>query len=201
MHNHFDKNLNLKALILDRRPKTIVECGAGSGELTRQISGLLDVYQFDFHVISDKPVEGLDSRIKWVSGLSYNALDKFVNGKIDLCIIDTDHNYWTLMTELAAVYHKIPEGGLIAMHDVDTFYHDTGMALSYSTGEPYPREQIEQCAPYGGVGDALIEFLYLKKLDYKLLDWNHASNGAALIEKRSCKEFAIVIPGSVPVYA
>lgn len=201
MHNHFDRNLNLKALILDRRPGVIVECGAGNGELTRLLASLLDVYTFELHVISDYPVEGLDPRIKWKTGISYSALQDFEDSSIDLCILDTDHNYWTLMKELAALFNRVKEGGLIAMHDVETFYHDTGMALSYSNGDVYPKQEIEKLAPYGGLGDAMIEFLHIKKLDYKLFAYNRESNGAAVIEKRASPIFNLFTPGAGAVFA
>lgn len=195
MRNHWDKFLNLKQIILERRPRVIVECGAGDGGLTRLIAGLLDVYDFEFHVISDKVLEGIDPRICWRTGLSYEALPDFEDSSIDLCIIDTDHNYWTLMKEFAAVFNKIREGGLVAMHDVETFYHDTGMALAYWDGKPYPRAEIEKLAPYGGLGDALIEFLQLKKMHYKLLAFTPESHGAALIERRTQSIFSIIVPG------
>lgn len=201
MHNHWDQHLNLKKWILERRPSVIVECGAGNGELTRQLASLLDVYPFELHVVSDKPVEGLDPRIVWHSGLSYNVLNGCPKLSIGLCIIDTDHNYWTLMKELSAVFDKIEEGGLIALHDVETFYHDTGMALSYSTGEPYPKEEIEKYAPYGSLGDALIEFLHVKKMDYRLVSFTTESHGAAMIQRMTQPMFAIAVPGSKPVYA
>lgn len=201
MHNHFDQHLNLKSLILERKPSVIVECGAGNGELTKQLASLLDVYPFDLHVISDYPVKGLDPRIKWKTGLSYNAIQEFVDSSIDLCILDTDHNYWTLMKEFSALFNRVKEGGLIAMHDVETFYHDTGMALSYSNGEPYPKEEIEKLAPYGSLGDAMIEFLHIKKLNYKLFAYNRESNGAAVIEKRANPVFNIVTPGPGAVFA
>lgn len=195
MHNHFDQFLNLKSIILDKRPKLIIECGAGNGALTKKLASLLDVYHFELCVISDNKIEGLDSRIRWYTGLSYEVLDSFPENSIDLCIIDTDHNYWTLMKELATLFNRMKEGGLIAMHDVETFYHDTGMALSYWDGKPYPKEEIEKFAAYGGLGDALIEFLHLKKMNFKLLAYTHESHGASLIEKKTQKLFNIVVPG------
>jgi len=201
VHNHFSENLNLKELILERLPKTIVECGAGDGELTRKLETLLDVYPFELHVISDKPVEGLDPRINWIHGLSYKSLEEFKNNSIDLCIIDTDHNYWTLMKELAALFNKITEGGMIAMHDVETFYHDTGMALSYWNDEQYPKEDIEKWASNGGLGDALIWFLNANPFKWKLMAYNKESNGAAVIEKRSQSIFNIFTPGPGAIFA
>lgn len=193
MHNHFDKNMNLKKWILERRPNHIIECGAGNGELSRLIDGLHSEYTFTFTVVSDNIPSGVDAYAQ--PGLSYEELGKFSDGSIDLCIIDTDHNYWTLMKEFAAVFNKISEGGLIALHDVETFYHDTGMALAYWDGKHYPREEIEKYAPYGGLGDAMIDFLQNKKMYYKLLAYTAESHGAALIEKRTQNIFNIVVPG------
>lgn len=201
MHNHFDRNLNLKSIILERKPSVVVECGAGNGELTRLIATLLDDYDFEFHVISDYPVEGLDPRIKWKTGISYNAITDFNESSIDLCILDTDHNYWTLMKEFSALFSRVKEGGLIALHDVETFYHDSGMALSYSNGAAYPKDEIEKLVPYGGLGDAMIEFLHIKKLNYKLFAYNRESNGAAVIEKRSQPIFNLFTPGPAAVFA
>lgn len=195
MHNHWLRGLCLENIVLERRPKRIVECGAGEGALTRKIQELLDIYEFEFHVISDKKLEELDPRIHWNTGLSYEVLPAFDDRSIDLCIIDTDHNYWTLMKELSAVFDKISEDGLIALHDVETFYHDTGMALAYWDGKPYPREDIEKYAPYGSLGDAMIEFLHLKKMNYRLLAFTPDSNGAALLQRKTQSVFSIVVPG------
>ena len=201
MHNHFSKNLNLRNLILERKPMVVVECGAGEGELTRQLSSMIDSSNFNLYVISDKPVEGLDSRIIWKSGLSYNVLKEFEDDSIDFCIIDTDHNYWTLLKELEVLVKKMREGGVIALHDVETFYHDTGMALSYFTGDKYPKDEIESCSPKGGLGDALIDFLHSDRLHWKLLSYNKESHGAAAIEKRTQTHFSLITPGPGAIYA
>lgn len=195
MHNHFDKNLNLKQIILDRKPNLIIECGAGNGELTRQLATLLDIYPIELSVISDKVVDGLDKRIHWFTGLSYEILKSFPENSIDLCIIDTDHNYWTLREELRVLVSRIKEGGMIALHDVETFYHDTGMALNYWNGKPYPREEIEKSAHLGGLGDAVIDFLNADRLHWKLMAFTNASHGAAVIEKKTQTQFVIVVPG------
>lgn len=201
MHNHFNTHLNLRKIILEKRPSVVVECGAGTGELTQMLASLLDSYDFKLYVISDKEVPGLDPRIIWKSGLSFNVLKEFPDDSIGLCIIDTDHNYWTLMKEFEALFNKIEEGGFIALHDVETFYHDTGMAMSYSTGEPYPLEEIKEWSKYGGVGAAMIDFLQLKKMNYKLKAYSPESHGAALIEKRTLSHYSIMVPGPKPQYA
>lgn len=199
MHNHWDRFLNLRGLILGRNPKRIVECGAGDGALTRKLSEFIDVC--NIHVISDKKVEGLDPRIVFRIGLSYRELEKYEDNSIDLLIIDTDHNYWTLMKELAAAMNKITEGGVIALHDVETFYHDTGMALSYWDGEEYPKEEIEKWSKHGSLGDALIWFLNSHPFQWKLLGYNKESNGAVAIEKRTQSIFSLMTPGPGAIFA
>lgn len=200
MHKHFDQYLNLKALILENRPQVVVECGAGNGDMTKLLASLLDVYPFELHVITDKALEGLDPRIQWHIGLSYEELVHFDNKSIGLCIIDTDHNYWTLMKEFAAVFDKIQENGYIAMHDVETFYHDTGMALSYWDGKPYPKEEIEKFSPYGGLGDALIEFLHIKNMNYRLVAFTTENHGGALIQRKTQPMFSVIIPGPGSIF-
>lgn len=178
-----------------------MECGAGTGELTKQLASLLDVYDFKLTVINDSLIENMDSRIIWKTGLSYEVLKEFMPSSIDFCIIDTDHNYWTLMKEFEALFDRISEGGLLALHDVETFYHDTGMAMDYGTDKPYPKEEILKFAAYGSLGDALIDFLHLKKLRYRLLYFTPESQGAALIQRKTQLEYAVVVPGSNPMYA
>ena len=120
---------------------------------------------------------------------------------MDLCIIDTDHNYWTLAKELTAIAPKITQGGMIAFHDVDEFYHNTGLAMSYWNDEPYPKDEILECAKFGGVGDALLNFLVKNNSEWKLLHWTKESYGAALIEKKTVKEAMVVMPGKNPIFA
>lgn len=202
MHNHFDNHLKLRDLMVEKRPKLVVECGAGNGDLTKLIVHMKYNYPFEYHVISDNKVDGLDdSKIVWHVGLSYNELPKFDDNSIDLCIIDTDHNYWTLTQELMSVRTKIKEGGFIAFHDVDEFYHNTGMCVNYWTEELYPREDIMKYCQFGGVGDALIEFLHKFKHEFKLVKWTSEKAGAALIEKKLCSETALIVPAGAPVFA
>ena len=201
MHNHWDQHLNLKSLILEKRPSVIIECGAGTGELTSKLCSMWNTYNFKLHVISDAVVPDLDERIQWMRGLSYIALKEFEDDSIDFCIIDTDHNYWTLIKELEVLVKKMREGGIIALHDVETFYHDTGMALSYFTGDKYPKDEIESCSPRGGLGDALIDFLHSDRLHWKLLSYNKESHGAVAIEKRTQTHFSLITPGPGAIYA
>ena len=201
MKTHFDDHLNIRKFMFERRPKVVVECGAGKGECTQLLSHMMTNYPFELHVISDKRIEGLDDRIQWHVGLSYEELPKFEDDSIDMCIIDTDHNYWTLKQELEAVDKKLKEGSILMLHDVDEFYHNTGMAMSYWNDSPYPKDKIMEYALCGGLGDCIIEFLSRFREKYKLIKWVSESYGACAIEKKLIDQIAIITPGDNPAFA
>lgn len=200
MTGHFDTNLKLRELILAKRPKLIVECGAGNGDCTKLLVHMKWYYEFDLASITDKALDGIDE-VDWKIGLSYERLKEFDDNSIGMCIIDTDHNYWTLRTELEAVMPKMEEGGLIVMHDVDTYYHNTGMAMSYWNDQPYPEKEILDHVQCGGLGDAVIDFLHEQRGTFKMLWWNPNHHGVAVIEKHTVTETAIHRPGTNPVFA
>lgn len=200
MINHFDNHLNLRKLILDRHPDLIVECGAGDGETTRMLAHLKLWYPFELISITDKKLEHMDE-VEFRFGLSYERLKEFDDESIGMCLIDTDHNYWTLTQELQAVLPKMKEGGLVVMHDVEAFYHNTGMAMSYWNDQPYPEESIRSHIKDGGLGDALIDFLHHYRGYFKMLWYEPNDNGMAVIEKQSVTQTVVFTPGSAPVYA
>lgn len=200
MKSHFDHHLNLRNLILEKKPKVIVECGAGNGDCTRLIAHMQLMYPFEFHVISDKELD-MDNEIIWKTGISYKLLSDFEDNSIGLLIIDTDHNYWTLRKELEAAFSKMEEGGLIVMHDVDEFYHDTGMAMSYWDDSVYPEKEIKECANRGGLGLALIDFLSEARGSYKLIRYLPENYGVAVIERKTIKQTRMIQPGSNPTFA
>lgn len=200
MHTHFDQHINLRKLILEKRPGLIVECGAGNGECTRLLTHMHEAYKFNLVSITDKALDGIDG-VGWRIGLSYKLLKDFPDNSIGLCIIDTDHNFWTLREELLAVKDKMEEGGLIVLHDTESFYHDTGMAMAYWDGEPYPEKEILECASMGGVTDAMLAFLVAFKQNYKLHSYSKESSGAAVLERKTLKNAMVVRPGPDPVFA
>lgn len=199
MIEHFDAHLNIRQLILTRRPKIIVECGAGEGETTRMLAHMQLYYPFELHAISDKELDLED--VEWHTGLSYEVLKEFPDGSLSLVFLDTDHNYWTLMQELLVLKDKMTEGGVIVMHDVETFYYDTGMALSYWNDAPYPKDKIMECANLGSLGICVIDFLSKYRGDFKLIRFIAESNGMAVIERRTVQNAKVITPGSNPLYA
>ena len=200
MQGHFDAHLNLRQIILDKKPKLIVECGAGNGDLTRLLAHMKWCYPFELYSISDKRIDGIEE-VEWITSISYEALKEFKDESIDLCIIDTDHNYWTLKKELNVLKEKMAEGGLVVMHDVEMFYYDTGMAMSYWNGYPYPEKEILEASSRGGCGLALIDFLSEFRGFFKLVRYIPEHFGAAVIEKKTVKETCVIRPGPQAVFA
>lgn len=191
MHNHFDKNLNLREIILEKHPSLIVECGMADGQNTRQILALKDFYDFKLVSINDSPYveethkcgEYLKNGFRYIYDLSYKALKDFNLEIINLCIIDTDHNYWTLREELKALHPNLSKGGLIAMHDTQTYRKNSGQAYRYGTGDSYPSELISKYEKEGkGMGDAIWEFLS-EHQEYIVKKHVTESHGAMLLEK------------------
>lgn len=201
MTGHFDKNLNLRQLILDKKPKVILEVGAGDGACTKLLSHLLAWYPFELVVISDKEIKNLDPEVEFIQGISYNEIPKLENNSIGLAILDTDHNYWTMMNELEAIRSKMEEGGLLVIHDVDEFYHNSGVAGSYWDGTPYPEKEIMDKTTYGGTGLAVIDFLRTYRGEWKLQRWIPEHFGCAVLEKKTIDTPSIIRPGTQPVFA
>lgn len=154
MNTHFDQHLNVKALILKYQPKFILECGAGSGENTRKLLSLKDKIGFRLVVINDGPQEIAGA--EWVNGVSYKEIPKYPG--VDLCLIDTDHNYWTLREELKALEGVMPSGGLVILHDTETFGRESGfMHGFYSVKADYPLEEMRKASEGKGLRDAVEE--------------------------------------------
>lgn len=201
MTGHFFKNINLREMILEKRPKVILEVGAGEGACSKLIAHLDRFYQFEYIIISDKALPEISPEIEWITGVSYKEIPKLEDGTIGLAILDTDHNYWTLQQELLAIAPKMEEGGLIVMHDVEEFYYDTGMGMSYWNDEPYPETEIMSRAKQGGLGLCLIDFLAAFRGNFKLVRWVPEHFGCAVIEKRTVTGTKIIRPGPASVFA
>jgi hypothetical protein len=198
---HFFKNINLREIILEKRPKVILEVGAGEGACSKLIAHLDRFYDFEYVIISDKALLEIHPDIEWITGISYKEIPKLEDGTIGLAIIDTDHNYWTLQQELLAIAPKMEEGGLIVMHDVEEFYYTTGMGMSYWNDEPYPEKEILEKSKFGGCGTCLIDFLAAYRTQFKLVRWIPEHFGCAVVEKRTVTETQIQRPGAGSVFA
>ena len=180
-----------------------MECGAGNGDCTKLLVHLKWWYPFDLVSITDKKLEGKEwmNEVDWRIGLSYEKLKDFEEDSIGLCIVDTDHNYWTLLQELHALRPKMKEGGLVVMHDVDDFYHNSGLAMSYWDDQPYPEKEIMDHSKHGGLGLALIDFLAKYRGEWQLKHWTPEHHGCAVIEKKTVTQTQVIRPGTDPMFA
>ena len=220
MHRHFDKHLNLKALIKERQPKTVLELGANRGENTAKLIYLAEELGYELIVISPEfptwmqglPDGSIDikravfehDQLEWIYGVSYVELPKMDEGSIDFCILDTDHNYWTLEKELLELKRVMATDGIVAIHDTEEFadrigtmnfgyfstidsiessYVENGDVLrikeatTTSIGVDYPLEEIlSETRPYPQAIQDVVP-------DWPIVAESKESNGAVALRK------------------
>lgn len=180
MNNHFDRYLNVKELMLAKRPKLVLECGAGGGDNTEKLLSLQPELGFRLVVINDGVVEGREfTGAEWVCGLSFLELPKYHG--VDFCLIDTDHNYVTLKRELDCLRAVMPKGGIVVMHDTVTYGKNNGrMAGYYRVNHGYPSSELDAADKAGkGMLDAIDESLDA----FKVIRVSEESHGAMALER------------------
>jgi methyltransferase family protein len=178
------------------RPKTIVEIGARTGSTTVKLLELASQIDTVVHSIDPNPDATLDvaelrarhgDRFVFHQEMSLDALPKIEH--IDAVLIDGDHNWYTVHSELELLARASDEEGrtfpLVALHDVDWPYgrrdnypnleaippeyrqpHERGgaipgtVALSTSTGMRVDTHKaVEEGTPRNGVRTAVEDFL------------------------------------------
>ena len=222
MQRHFDKHLNLKALIQEHQPKTVLELGANRGENTTNLIYLAEELGYVLIVVSPeyptwmKELPGGEIEVKravfehkqldWVYGVSYIELPKMADASIDFCILDTDHNYWTLEKELLELKRVMAKDGIVAIHDTEEFADRNGTmnfgyfstidsiessyvenanvlrikeATTTSIGVDYPLEEIlAEARPYTQAIKDIVP-------DWEVVAETKESNGAMALRKVS----------------
>jgi hypothetical protein len=194
MHTHWTDYANIESIIKSHNPKHILELGALNGENTRNLLNLQLSQPFLLTVISDDLPSDIESSgsVVYMKGVSYNLIPTLDDNSIDLVLLDTDHNYWTLHQELAVLHPKLTHGALVLIHDVDTFYYNTGIADGYGVDTEYPQSSIESIGnSHGSLGTGLIDFLSANRYNYRLIRWLPEGNGLAIIQKNP-KEFTVL---------
>mgnify|MGYP003659380982 FL=1 len=143
MHNHFDSHLGVEVLLRSYRPKTVLELGANRGENTTNLLKLSEELDYKLTVVSPEypywtemsDTDQLHIRrgrfehfnLNWIYGVSYIELATMEDESIDFCILDTDHNYWTLEKELLELKRVMSDGGIVAIHDTEEFSNKNGV--------------------------------------------------------------------------
>ena len=172
-------------------PDVVVECGAGhDAPNTKNLLELQKALGYELFTIDDNPYHeekyGLDilsrNNFEWIQGVSFLELEKFPNESIDICLIDTDHNYWTLNQELTVLYPRLSLGGLIILHDTETYWNDSGTMGGYRVNIKYPQGIHDEEQAGKKMGDAVTEFLH-NHLDCHIIAESKESHGAMAIQK------------------
>lgn len=170
MQNHWVDGIKVKEMLLAEKPKFVVEVGAAEGKNTSNLMRMQQELGYKLFVINDfdpagREVDDGNAGAKWIIGISYLELEKFDDGVIDFCIVDTDHNYPTLKWELAVLTRKMCPGGVVVMHDTVTYGKNNGSMSDhhYNTPNesvPYPTEEIAAANRAGlGMVDAIKEVI------------------------------------------
>jgi len=182
MHQHFHKYLNVKKIMRERKPKFVLEMGAGSGNNTKQILKLQKEWPFEMVVINDgNTPDWINGECRWINGVSYIELPKLQRW-IDFCSIDTDHNYWTLLQELFVLRRNMQKGGVVVMHDTETYGKTSGHFWNYVTDNPYPLEKIEYYEKKGKTMSTAISQVTIWAY-FKIIKESKASHGAIAMER------------------
>ena len=74
---------------------------------------------------------------------------------------------------------KLKSGGIVVMHDTESYRHSSGSMAGYGTGDPYPPEIKENIGK--GMREALEEEVAAGH--YKIIRETEEANGAAAIMK------------------
>lgn len=174
MHDQFYVGMKIKDVIDQLKPKIVLEIGFGAGTNMMVLLTYTKKPGNDYKIISLSDDPGLPkitipndfvSKFLYVGGVSYGLLPKWKELKlpeqfdkpIDLCIIDSDHNYFTLKKELDGVYPLMSEKCAIAFHDTASkpcehhLYYSNALDKNsnsmvqntgYKDGTPYPYQEV-----------------------------------------------------------
>lgn len=182
MKHHWNQHANIRKWLYKIQPKHVLEVGALNGENTENLKSLMSDIGYKLTVLSDD-ADIKDDGVTHIRGVSYREIDKMPDESVDFCILDTDHNYWTMMKELVALKRVMKANGIIMLHDVDYYYYDNGISDSYADGSEYPLKDIEEHCKHGGMGNAVIDALSVMKTDYRLLLWVPEECGCAVLQR------------------
>ena len=185
MKTHWQQYLNIEQLLREAKPRAVLELGALLGENSHNLATLGGEIGYHLTIVSDDVLPDLSDVPEWVTlhqGVSYRVLPT-LTGPYDVVLLDTDHNYYTLMRELDALDPLLPVGAQVIIHDVEAFYYDPGFMPGYADGSSYPRDEIVASTVYGSLGTGLIDFLATHKRGYRLVRWIPEGCGVAVIRK------------------
>lgn len=190
MFNHFESGLNVKKFLVNKRPKLVVEAGCADGKNTAQLYALAKELGYKLVCVEDghacaqmlPPFYAADD-YEWHQDISYRFFPTLPDDSVDACVIDTDHNYWTLTQELDAIHPKLRHGALILLHDTVSFSTNHGSMIAYGMNFPYPSKDIEAHSDKG-MGQAIPDFMMRHPREYAVVGVSEESSGAMALEKK-----------------
>lgn len=168
--SHFQEIFNI---LLDRcNPRVIVEVGSEYAGSTRALAAYAMSHDAMLYVIDPSPKIDTDAALadfqgnyRFIREKSVDALQKLSG---DIFIIDGDHNYWTVLSELKAIWAKNPEAWIV-LHDVgypwarrDLYYDpeqippESRHPYSYEYGVDLKTDELLYRAGFWGRGDYAI---------------------------------------------
>lgn len=227
MHNQFYSGMRMKDVIDQLRPKTILEVGFGAGTNVLMLLCYSKALGHNYRLISlseDHVVPNITlphdfiTKFVYVGGISYRLIPKWkeiglpdeFNGLIDLCIIDSDHNYYTLKKELSHLDAIMADRCAIAFHDTASkpcehhLYYSNALdkdsnamvqTTGYKDGSPYPMKEVMETLHIPMMA-AIEEFLESHP-DYKMLKHIDECCGCTLIGRNFNYIYQNEIPGII----
>lgn len=131
------------ALVLLQRPRLVLETGTFSGYSTCCIAAALAALGGERCVYTIDPEPRtpiwkgteLAPFIHPVVARSQDAAPQFADVTFDMLVLDSDHHYDTIITELALYEPRLAVGGLILLHDT-LFFDGVGAAVSQLLAQP-----------------------------------------------------------------
>ncbi len=161
VNDHWNSGICIKDLLDEYKPTTVLELGASAGACTIKL--LCHAYDMDYELttVDDGPpnYRVLDNisfytesraregrtplKYEWIRGISYIEVAKMKPKHIDFCLLDTDHNSWTVTKEIEALEPIMSNRSILAFHDTEINRHDNGVYERYKTQQYYPSSEIE----------------------------------------------------------
>jgi predicted O-methyltransferase YrrM len=160
MNDHWAEGVCIKDLLDRYKPSTVLELGASAGSCTIKL--LRHAYNMNYELVTvdDGPPNrrvlellkyygdsrrgegGQPMNYKWVRGISYVEVGKLKPSSVDFCLIDTDHNAWTVNKEIEELTPIMSARSILAFHDTEINRFNNGVYERYKTNHDYPRDEI-----------------------------------------------------------
>ena len=161
MNDHWVDGVCIKDLLDHHKPSAVLELGASAGSCTikllrharninyklitvddgppnHRVLELLKYYEDSSRIDGSQPIN-----YRWIRGISYTEINKLSPSSIDFCLVDTDHNAWTVTKEIEELAPIMSNRSILAFHDTEINRHDNGVYERYKTQQYYPISEIE----------------------------------------------------------